>query len=146
MESRQIESGSQKERRGLDLEVKHGRIVYRDFTLRFPHPFEVRFFASASLDESLDLTGSVSVRPRLYERLRVSGSSAQSALELVSRRVDIPIVGTSEQLVLDLARIDRNALLGDAMKSSAEETIGGMLKALSIDKKNRDRKPKRRTD
>jgi len=112
---------------GTDFIVRDGRIHYRDFALRFPGGFDMKFFGSAGLDGTLDLSVSLPVRAAMLERLGVGRSASQYAEQLTGARVDVPIVGTREDPILDLSKIDTAALVERALKGSVEKTIGGLL-------------------
>jgi hypothetical protein len=132
--------------RGLDFVVQDGRISYREFSLLFPGEFDLDFFGSVGLDDTLDLSVSVPVRAGLLERMGVRGRAAQYAEKLTGSRVDIPIVGTRQRPVIDLKKVDVESLVQRALKKSAGDSIESTLKGLLQGKKKREDKPKRRKD
>jgi len=116
---------------GLDFQVKQGRIHYRDFTMTFAdNPFDLKFYGSVGLDDTLDLVVSLPVRPALLTRLGVTGPVTEYAKKRSGTRVDVPIVGTREDPKLDLAKVDKEKLLREVLKQ------GVLNQDLPIDKKD----------
>ena len=115
---------------GLDFRIEDGRISYKDFTLTFPNDFDLKFYGSVGLDETLDLSVSLPVRPALLTRLGVKGPVAEYARVLTGSRIDIPVVGTRQQPKLDLARVDIKTLVDRAVQGAAGERAGDLLRGL----------------
>ncbi len=131
---------------GLTFLIKDGRISYEDFTLTFPNDFDLKFYGSVGLDETLDLSVSLPVRPELLARLGVKGPVAEYARVLTGSRVDIPIVGTRQKPRLDLKRVDVKSLIERAVKESSGQKLEGLLRGLLDDKEKEPDKeePKRK--
>ncbi|MFO0837369.1 MAG: hypothetical protein U1D55_02490 [Phycisphaerae bacterium] len=110
--------------KGLDFAVDKGRVNYRDFTLIFPTDFDLKFYGSVGLDDTLDLVVSVPVRPELLEALKVRGPVVEYARYLAGTRVDLPLVGTRQQPRLDFAKVDIRPLVERAMQEAAKQSGG----------------------
>ena len=108
---------------GLNLDVREGRIYYKGLSLQFPKEFELRFYGSVGLDDTLDLVVSVPIRPALLQRLGVRGPLEDYTAALAAARIDIPLVGTRQQPRLDFSRVDTKALVERAVKATAGKTL-----------------------
>ena len=115
---------------GLDFMLKDGRLAYDDFTLTFTDEYDLKFYGSVGLDETLDLVVSVPVKAALLERLGVRGPVAEYARHLTGSRVAIPIIGTRERPKLDLTRVDVKSLVERAIKETAGKKAGDLLQGL----------------
>jgi hypothetical protein len=131
---------------GLDFAIQDGRISYQDFTLTFSKEFNLKFYGSVGLDETLDLVVSLPIGAALLERLGVRGPLSEYARKLTGSRVDIPIIGTRLKPRLDFARVDVESLVRGAVQEEAGRTIGDLLRGLQRDnqKENPDQDPTRR--
>ena len=133
---------------GLDFAIKDGRIGYQDFTLTFSKEFNLKFYGSVGLDETLDLVVSLPVGAGLLERLGVRGPVSEYARKLTGSRVDIPIVGTRLKPKLDFSRVDAEALISGVIQEEAGQKLGDLLRGLQgddkKDKKEEDQKKKRK--
>lgn len=131
---------------GLDFAIKDGRISYKDFTLTFTDEFNMKFYGSVGLDETLDLVVSLPIGAAMLERLGVRGPVAKYARKLTGSRVDLPIVGTRLKPKLDLSRVDVESLIAGVVQEEAGKKIGDLLRGLQggDDKDKKDRKEKRR--
>ncbi|MBN2446278.1 MAG: hypothetical protein JXO22_06115, partial [Phycisphaerae bacterium] len=93
--------------------------------------FELRFYGSVGLDDTLDLVVSIPVRPALLKRLGVTGPLDEYASVLAATRIDIPLVGTRQKPQLDFSRVDTKALVEQAVKATAgkalEQGLGNLL-------------------
>ena len=127
---------------GLDFQLKDGRLAYDDFTLAFTDEFDLKFYGSVGLDETLDLVVSVPVRAALLERLGVRGPVAEYARHLTGSRVAIPIVGTREKPKLDLTGVDIKALVEQAIKKTSGEKVDDILQGLLRGKEDKPEKKK----
>ena len=127
---------------GLDLLLERGRISYKDFTLTFPNEFDMKFYGSVGLDETLDLVVSLPLRAALLERLGVRGPVADYARALTGSRVDIPLVGTRLNPKLDLSRVDVGSLVERAVKESTGKATEDLLQGLLGGKKKEPKQDK----
>lgn len=112
---------------GLDFVIQEGRIVYKDFTLTFPPDFDIKFYGSVGLDETVDLVVSLPVRAELLERIGVKGPIVEYTELLAGSRIDIPMVGTRENPKLDLSRVDPKPLIDRAIQGLARKKAGELL-------------------
>jgi len=74
---------------GVDFTLKDGRIWYDNLTMVFPENFDLKFYGSVGLDETVDLTVSVPVRAKLLERFGVRGPVVEYARLLEGARVAV---------------------------------------------------------
>jgi hypothetical protein len=130
---------------GLDFLLENGRIVYRDFTLTFPREYDLKFYGSVGLDDTLDLVVSLPVRAALLERLGARGPVAEYAQALTGSRVDIPLVGTRLKPKLDVSQVDVKPLVERAIKESTGKAAEGLLKGL-LGGKDKERKQGKQPD
>ncbi len=133
---------------GLDFALKDGRIWYKDFTLTFSETFDLKFYGSVGLDETLDLVVSVPISAELLRRLGVRGSAVAYAERLAGSRVDLPLVGTRLKPRIDLSRVDVRKLVETAAKKEAGSRLDDLLRGLqkrSDDKKTDEKAPKKKS-
>ena len=124
---------------GLDFELKDGRIAYKDFTLTFADGgFDIKFYGSVGLDETLDLVVSLPVRAALLERMGVKGPVVEYAQQLTGSRVDIPLVGTRLRPKLDLSKVDVKPLIENAIKKSTGKAADDLLRDLLAPKEKQE--------
>ncbi len=93
---------------GLDFQIRDGRIHYKDFVIRFGNEFDLRFYGSVGLDDTLDLMVSLPVSAKLLDQLKVPVVGGL----LANARLDIPVVGTRERPRLDLSKADLTKIFG----------------------------------
>ena len=115
---------------GVDFLLKKGRFAYDDFTLTFTDEFDLKFYGSVGLDDTLDLVVSLPVKAALLERLGVRGPVAEYARHLTGSRVDIPIIGTRLKPKLDLQRVDIKAIVEHAIKKTSGKKVDDLLQGL----------------
>jgi len=108
----------------VDFVVRDGRIFYDNFTLSFPDKFDVKFYGSVGLDDSIDLIVSLPVSPKMLAKLGVSALP----VDLTGLRIDVPMVGTRENPRLDFSKVDTKKLLQAVIKpNDPGKILGGIL-------------------
>jgi len=108
----------------VDFIVKEGRIHYDNFTLTFPDKFDVKFYGSVGLDDSIDLIVSLPVSPAMLSKMGVSALP----VDLTGLRIDVPMVGTRENPRLDFSKVDTKKLLKAVVDpNDPTKIIGGLL-------------------
>lgn len=112
---------------GLDFVIKEGRIHYKDFTMTFPPDFDVKFYGSVGLDETLDLIVSLPVKAALLERMGIKGPIVEYAELLTGSRLDIPLVGTRGEPKLDFSNVDPKPLVDRAIQGLARKQATDLL-------------------
>lgn len=108
----------------VDFVVKDGRIHYDNFTLTFPEKFDIKFYGSVGLDDSIDLVVSLPVSPAMLSKMGVSALP----VDLTGLRIDVPMVGTRENPRLDFSKVDTKKLLQAVVKpNDPTKVIGDIL-------------------
>lgn len=108
----------------VDFVVKEGRIHYDNFTLTFPEKFDIKFYGSVGLDDSIDLIVSLPVSPAMLSKMGVSALP----VDLTGLRIDVPMVGTRENPRLDFSKVDTKKLLQAVVKpNDPTKVIGDIL-------------------
>jgi len=108
----------------VDFVVRDGRIFYDNFTLRFPEKFDLKFYGSVGLDDSIDLVVSLPVTPELLSRVGISALP----VDLTGLRLDVPMVGTRENPRLDFSKVDTKKILQAVVKpNDPGKILGGIL-------------------
>ncbi len=95
----------------MDFRIKDGRILYDNFTMKVTDDFDMRFYGSVGLDESLDLTVSLPLNEGLLRKAGAKGPVVDMARQFVGERVEVPLVGTRTQPKLDWSKIDLAKIL-----------------------------------
>ncbi len=113
---------------GVDFRLQNGQIVYENFALIFVDNFDLRFRGAVGFDDTIEMFMSVPVRPALLERFGVRGPVTDYARLLSDARVEIPIGGTRDQPKLDLAKVNIMPLIERAIRDSAGQKAGDLLK------------------
>ncbi|MGB0714409.1 MAG: hypothetical protein ACPGXK_00930 [Phycisphaerae bacterium] len=113
--------------KGLDFYVADGRIHYEDFTLLFPEDYDMKFYGSVGLDSTLDLVVSLPLDRELLNRMGVRGSAAAHTQSILGKRVDVPIVGTRDDPIIDFKNIDLGSILDNALESTVGDSLEGVL-------------------
>ncbi len=116
---------------GVDFRLQEGRIIYDNFALIFVDNFDLRFRGAVGFDDTIEMFMSVPVRPALLERFGVRGPVTDYARLLSDARVEIPIGGTRDQPKLDLAKVNIMPLIERAIRDSAGQKAGDLLKDVS---------------
>ncbi|MGQ9650503.1 MAG: hypothetical protein ACUVXJ_10365 [Phycisphaerae bacterium] len=115
---------------GADFVLRDGRIWYDNLTMVFPENFDLKFFGSVGLDETVDLTISVPVRTALLERFGVRGPVTEYARLLEGARVEVPMTGHRLLPKVDLSRVDMKPLVERAMRAAVTKEAPGLIDAL----------------
>lgn len=99
--------------KGMDFQIRAGRIHYRDFELIFAESITVAFSGSVSFDGDLDLRVAMPLKAPLLEKL---GLKPEYANILGDVRIEVPMVGSRDLPTLDLRAVDPRPILEQATK------------------------------
>jgi hypothetical protein len=126
-ETRIIQIGS------LDFKIKHDRVEYEDFLVKFGDQLDLRFKGSVGFDDTVDLSVSIPVRAAILERVGVKGPILDYARLLEGMRVDLPIKGTRFKPDIGFPRDVIQRLVQRAvellLKEEARKQLEGLIKS-----------------
>jgi len=107
----------------VDFRVDNGRIVYDELAMVFGEDYDIRFHGSVGLDDTLDLTVSLPVRPNTLERLGITGKSEEYMRTATGQRLEIPLTGTRQKPKLDLSKMNIGEMIIEAGKKGLLEGL-----------------------
>jgi len=109
---------------GVDFVIRNGRIQYDNFVMRLSDDFDMKFYGSVGFDDTVNLVVSLPISPELLDKLGVGGPVIDYARVLNGTRIDIPIVGSRLNPVLDFVRVNVDGLIRRAIQILILEQAG----------------------
>ena len=117
----------QMEVRGVDFQIRNGRIHYDKFALVFSEELDLQFNGSVGFDDTLDLAVSVPISLGVLEKLGVGGPLADYTRVLAGTRIAIPVAGTRLRPSLDFSGVGVAEVVRRAVKLLLTEKAGDIL-------------------
>ncbi|MFB3893169.1 MAG: AsmA family protein [Phycisphaerae bacterium] len=112
----------------VDFVLKDGGLTYDNLTLTFGDNFDVKFRGSVMFDDTINLVMSLPVKANLLEGLGVKGPVGDYARVLEGTRIDIPLMGTRTNPMMDLSKVNVQGLVSEAIKKLGAGIIPGIPK------------------